>query len=104
MLLHKNDMLIIDCYEYEFLEERASKRGILAALDVYKINTKCVCYGSWRIMKMADRDGEKDELTEVLELFDHALLTGIRARTRLSRLCKSCLEMEWKVDDMILLP
>ena len=37
---------------------------------------------------MADRDGEKDELTEVLELFDHALLTGIRARTRLSRLCK----------------
>ena len=44
--------------------------------------------------------GEKDELTEVLELFDHALLTGIRARTRLSRLCKSCLEMEWKVDDM----
>lgn len=54
-----------------------------------------------RMMKMADRDGEKDEPTEVLELFDHALLTGIRARTRLSRLCKSCLEMEWKVDDMI---
>jgi hypothetical protein len=53
------------------------------------------------MMKMADRDGEKDEPTEVLELFDHALLTGIRARTRLSRLCKSCLEMEWKVDEMI---
>ena len=64
------------------------------------MSTKCVCYGSWRMMKMADRDGEKDEPTEVLELFDHALLTGIRARTRLSRLCKSCLEMEWKVDDM----
>jgi len=25
------------CYEYEFPEERASKRGILAALDVYKM-------------------------------------------------------------------
>jgi hypothetical protein len=51
------------------------------------------------MMKMADRDGEKDELTEVLELLDHTLLTG-----QGQGLCKSepsGLETERKVNDMI---
>jgi hypothetical protein len=76
--------ILYSCYGYEFLEERASKR-----FQQHLMSTKCVCYGSWtwRMMKMAD--GERDELTEVLELFDHALPTGIRTRIKLSRLCKS---------------
>jgi len=29
--------ILYSCYEYEFLEELASKRGISAAFDVYKM-------------------------------------------------------------------